>query len=580
MKKKSVVLGLSVSFALAVLVGFYMLLPTSTRAAPPAPASIQAVPVTITYWHPHTDFRQEFMNKLITEFNSTNVYSITVEGEYIGNYGTIVDRVISALQNGDILPNAVVAYPNSFADFARYGKVRFLDDYIDDPLIGVTDTSDFHPGVMDYYRLGEYGNQLAGMQNGSAIELMYYNATKLADAGLSVPQTWEEFGTACINITSPTISGTIPTVGTSHFATWLWSREGNLLSADLNTSRFSEQPGIESLLLIQQLLDERYARMPFSRYEELNAFGSGQVAFTFSSSSVIQYYRDAMSSGANDIWGVAHVPAVPGNEVVNSYGAGTGILAHNDIEDRAAWLFIKWLSERDQTARWGAVSGYFPVRISAETHISITTKMANDAQYAQAYGLLALGRSEPGIRGWDSIRNVLDTAMTDIFYSQANVTDTLESAAEYANATLAASGPDSSLIPPSGGTLIYTNTEGIYNSVEFPPGAVSVTETVSYVPIDDLPADGLAFALVPNLAFSQSVTITLNYTEDNIIGMNEDELRLYIYNWSSNTWENAMPCEGYIRDLVNNVLQARVCHFSDYALMDWGHDVYIPFVVD
>lgn len=422
MKHKNYLLLIPVVLALIFLIGFLILLPTSSKAAISVKSAYEYEPVTITYWHHNTGTREEYLNELIDEFNATNPYSITVVGEYAGSYGEIYDKVVDGLQNNGVLPNAVVAYPNSFADFARYGGVRFLDDYFNDPIIGITNTADFYSGVLDYYRLGEYGNQLAGIQNGRSIEVMYYNADLLAGESLAVPVTWEAFETACISITTDTISGTIVGTDASRFATWLWSHGGELLSNDLNTARFDEQPGIDSLTLFQQLINGGYARLPLEAYEEMGAFGNGQAGFTFGSSAGIPYYRDAMNNGANDNWGVTHVPSIPGNEVVDSYGAGQGVLHHNEIADRASWLFIKWLTEREQTARWSAVSAYFPVRLSATTHISMTEKMANDPQYAQAYNLLNLGRSEPGIRGYNAIREIINDAVTDVFQNSANVT--------------------------------------------------------------------------------------------------------------------------------------------------------------
>lgn len=580
MKRTKFLLIIPVVLAFIFLIGFFVLLPTSTRAAISVRSENQYEPVTITYWHHNTGVREEYLNELIYEFNATNPYSITVVGEYAGFYSEIYNKVIDGYQNDGVLPNVVVAYSNSFADFARYGGVRFLDDYFNDPTIGITDTADFYSGVLDYYRLGEYGDQLAGIQNGRSILVMYYNADLLAGEGLTVPVTWDAFDTACISITSETISGTIVSSGASRFATWLWSRGGELLSEDLNTARFDEQPGIDSLALFQQLINGGYARLPLGTHEDIAAFGNGQVGFTFSSSAVIPYYRDAMNNGANDAWGVAHVPSMPGNEVVNSYGAGQGILHHNEIADRASWLFIKWLTEREQTARWAAVSGYFPVRVSATTHISMTEKMANEPQYAQAYNLLNLGRSEPGIRGYNAIRGVIKEAVTDVLQNGANVTETLQTAVDEADAILAVSGPDSAVIPPSGGTLTYSNTQGISATVQFPAGALVVTETVSYVPLDDLPTDGLAFALVPNLSFSQPVTISIHYRDEDIAGMDENSLRLYNYDWSINSWVDANPCGGYIRNPDANILQAAVCHFSDYGVMDWLYRVFLPITLN
>jgi len=565
--------------AAALLLGTFTFLPFSAQAVEPTAAALPAAPVDIVYWHHNTGDGDAYINELVDEFNNTNPYSITVTAEYAGSYGTISDRVIDGLQNEGELPNVVVAYPNSFAEFARYGGVRFLDDYFNDPTIGITDTTDYFSGVLDYYRLGEYGDQLAGIQNGRSILVMYYNADLLAAEGLSVPETWDEFETACIRMTSETVSGTVLGSGASLFANWLWSHGGTLLADDLNTARFDEKPGIDSLVLLQDLIQAGYARTLLTTYEDQESFVNGQTGFTFGSSKGIPYYRRDMEAEAQDAWGVARAPALVGHEVVNSYGAGQGVIHHNEDEDLASWMFIKWLTQREQTARWAAVSGYFPVRTSATSHISMTEKLAGDPQYTQAFNLLDLGRGEPTNRGYNAIRGIIGDAVEDVLQNGANVTDTLNTAADQADAVLAASGPDSALIPPTGGTLTYTNTESFSATVEFPAGALVVTETISYVPLDDLPSDGLAFALVPNLVFSQPVTITLHYRDEDIAGMDEAALVLYNYDWSLNAWVDAEPCGGYQRDPVQNILQAGVCHFSDYSLMDYPYHIFLPQVI-
>jgi ABC-type glycerol-3-phosphate transport system substrate-binding protein len=567
-----------------LLMGMVLVCLTTVTHRPVGAASVLSAkslgdPVTIVFWHQHTGDRGAFMQQMIDEFNATNPYSITVQGEYAGNYGTIYNSVILGIQGGGPLPNAVAGYPNHFADYARHDTIHFLDDYLNDPVIGITDTADFYDEVFANYRLGQYGAQLSGMQPGRSIEVMYYNADLLAGSGITIPTTWDAFETACISLTTETISGTIPNGDPSRFATWLWSRGGELLSDDMAHARFHEQEGIESLLLFQDLFDGGYARPEIEPYEGQALFCNGQVGFSFGSSAGIPYYRQGMEDGAGDAWGVTRTPAVPSHEVVDAYGAGVGVLTQSEDQDRAAWLFLRWLVAREQTARWAARSGYFPVRISAATHPSMTQKLADDEQYAQAHALLPLGRSEPGIRNYEEVRRIIGDAIAEVFFEGAMVTDTLQTAALEVNALLEEFGPVSAVIPPAGGTLVYTNTQGLSATIEFPSGAVGVTRTVSYVPLDDLPTDGLAFALVPNLTFSRLVTITIHYRDSDIEGMDEDDLKLYLYEWPSNTWVEADPCGGYVRDPLNNIMQAAVCHFSDYALVDRPYAIYLPLLL-
>jgi ABC-type glycerol-3-phosphate transport system substrate-binding protein len=579
---KRIALGLVLPLILVAMVTVCALLLANTPArALPQTSTLDDLgdPVTVVFWHNYTEDRAARMQEMIDEFNATNPYNVTVVGEYAGNWIEIRDAVLLGIQEGGPLPNLTMGYPNHLADFARFGAVRFLDDYLNDPALGITDTADLQPGVLDYYRFIQFGNQLAGLQYGISVETMFYNADLLDAAGLTVPQTWEDFETGCITLTTGTVSATIPGMNASRFATWLWSRGGQLLSDDGSQARFQEQPGIDSLLAFQQLVQGGYARLPQELYEEISAFGNGQVALIFASSSSIPYLRSAMEQGVGNQWGASRVPAVPGHEVVNSYGAGVGIIHHDEDTDQGAWLFLRWLVEREQTARWAAASGYFPVRISAETHISMTQKLADDPQYAQAYALLPLGRSEPGVRGYETVRVFLEGAMVEILANGAEVTGTLQSAAADVDAFLAESAPESMPIPPEGGALVYTGTGEYGATIEFPAGSVATTQTVTYIPLDDLPSDGLAFALVPNLTFSEPVTITLHYGDSDVQGMDENQLKLYLFDWTVHSWVDADPCGGYVRDPQNNILRAMVCHFSDYALDDRPFKIHLPVAV-
>jgi len=571
MKMQVVRLVTAVTLAMAALFALSL---TLTPVAAPAHAAPEApsAPITVTFWHPHAPPRDTDIQVLIDEFNATNGLGITVIGTYAGNYGAIEDAVTDGLQGHGPVPNLAVAYPNAVAEFARYGAVHFLDGY----LAGV-DTTDIFTDVLTYYLLPEYGDQTGGLQYGRSLEAMFYNTHLLTTTGTPTPTTWPEFGAACQAMASGAgVLGTIPGTDASKFSTWLWSWGGELVSADANHARFAEQPGIEAMRVFRDLINLEIATYSSDPY---GPFTDGQVAFIQGSSSAIPYIESAMADGAGHEWGVTRMPAMPGEEVVNSYGGGAAILNHGEAADLASWEFLWWLVQPDQTARWAARTGYFPVAISADTHPSITAKLASEVHYAQAFDLQPLGRGEPPLRGWVPIRGLLWAAIRDILYSGDEITATLQAAAARADQILAETGPESVEITSAGGTLILGNSGINTTTVSFPAGAVSISTTFSIIPLPDTSASGLAFALVPETTFSTSVTIDVTYTDTDVVGMDEDALKLWFFDWGANTWTDADPCGGYVRLPGQNTLSAGVCHFSDYALMDRGRFVYLPLVI-
>jgi ABC-type glycerol-3-phosphate transport system substrate-binding protein len=558
----------------------------SAGAGAALPGSADREPVALVFWHIYAGASATALDQLVAEFNATNTYSITVQATRAeASYNALSAKVVDAIRDAETLPNLVLAYPNAVASFARYGAVRFLDDFLAEPDLGI-DAGDFEPGILDNYRLADYGGRMAGLQYGRSIEVMYYNADLLASRGLTVPQTWDAYRTAVVSLTTATISGTLLRQDASTFAGWLWSRGGDVLAADGRHSRFGEPPGLESLLFFRELVQGGYARYAAVTNEEIGVWGRGQVGFVSASSTGIPYYRMAMDQGAKHAWGVARMPAIPGHEAVNSYGAGAAILRHSETEDLAAWRFLRWLAEPAQTARWAAAASYFPVRISAGGHPSMVAKLAGDPQYAQAYALLPLGRTEPGVRGYDAVRTIISTMSYDVIEKGQDAATALSAAVSQADAVLADSAGVSAQVGPAGGALALTNARGSTITLTFPPAALPETRTVTCVPINDLPTagldardDALGFALLPDLTFKEPVTLVVRYSDAQIAGMDESALRLYLYDWPAARWHDAAPCGGYSADPANNTLQAELCHFSDYALLSRPLRVYLPLVL-
>src|SRR5690606_2235756 len=141
-------------------------------------------------------------------------------------------------------------------------------------------------------------------------------------------------------------------------------------------------------------------------------------------------------------------------------------------------------------------------------------------------------------------------------------------------------GPEEFLVvePETAGMFIYTDTSVLSTTVEVPAGAVSETIILGLHPMDaptPPPPAGLrsgdeTFALsayldndvLEGFAFLLPVTVTVRYTETDIIGIYEPGLRLYY--WDGSTWQDAAgtcsPPSTYFLDVEDNILRVAICH--------------------
>jgi len=181
---------------------------------------------------------------------------------------------------------------------------------------------------------------------------------------------------------------------------------------------------------------------------------------------------------------------------------------------------------------------------------------------------------------------------------------------------------ETSVNPIAGGTLVFTNTQGLTTTLQVPPGAVSQctdlvytplftpTETLDpgevyaqhafflhaypcanvwhvYLPImrwgwylplvmrdvtsGTLPAGPTTapFLAPGDPVFQEPVTMTLHYSDTDVTGIDENTLRV-VY-WTGSTWEDMAGTCGtpvaYDRDLDNNRLSFSFCHMSQGALV-------------
>lgn len=150
--------------------------------------------------------------------------------------------------------------------------------------------------------------------------------------------------------------------------------------------------------------------------------------------------------------------------------------------------------------------------------------------------------------------------------------------------------------------MTYTSPQGTIIQVNVPPGAVTTTlpiycslinsSTISLPPrlmlsgnifeLDGYP-DPDATNFPPPIFFNAPVTLTVTYTDADVVGINEAQLKLYRFEPNGVGWQpiGYRPGETQTIDTDNNVITATILGFSKFGRMgpESGYELFLPIVL-
>jgi basic membrane protein A len=377
--------------------------------------------VTLTFWHPQApdSFRGQLMSEIIADFEA-KYPEIKIEATFQSDYTNLYKTTVAAIAAGTP-PDCAVAYPSMIADYLKADAVIALDDYIADPKIGLSaeDLADIYPGYLAECRFPQFGNKYYAFPFTKSALGMWYNMDLLKAAGHStLPKTWDEFEQMCLDVKEKTGKyGYAYYESASTFDGWLYSRGAKQLNADETEATFNGPEGVESLALVKRLIDAGAAYKPEGSNADQAEFGKGNVAFTMASTSGTFYYKQAVEQGGGNMkeWGQTNIPqSDPSNPQTVMYGGSFTVFKTTEAKQKAAWLFLKFFTSTEQTAKWGSKSGYMPVRASAAALLGDYFASEPIAK-EQIDTIVPFGFPEPSVRGEQEIRVFIEEAMTAAF---------------------------------------------------------------------------------------------------------------------------------------------------------------------
>ncbi|MEY9946380.1 ABC transporter substrate-binding protein [Kitasatospora sp. GAS1066B] len=365
-----------------------------SAAAPGAQALQDAKGVTtVTFWHSMTGQNAAVLNSLIAAFNQAHQGKIEVTALFQGTYDDAIAKYKAAVQQ-KATPSLMQVYD--------IGTRFMIDSQQTIPTQAFADKdgyslADLEPGIRNYYTAG---GKLVSMPFNSSMPLLYLNADAFKAAGLDpsrTPRTLAELADDARKLTVKNASGQTTQYGFGA-AIYGWFveellAESGTLYCDQGNGRdgkagkvvYDDAQGAQVLQWWADLVKGGYAvDLGPVTADAQAAFKSGRIAMNLESTGVLGAYTQAAKFSV----ATAPYPKIdasdPGGPAIGGASLWIDGPGHSAAEQRAAWEFVKFLSDPAQQATWHAGTGYFPVNSKALAEPADQAWVAKNPQFRTA----------------------------------------------------------------------------------------------------------------------------------------------------------------------------------------------------
>ncbi|WP_209120992.1 ABC transporter substrate-binding protein [Alkalihalobacillus sp. BA299] len=389
--------------------------------------------IEITYWYAWGDKIQENNINLVEMFNESQD-RIHVTAEYQGTYDDLHAKTQAALAAGNP-PHVTQNEIASMGVFARSGMTENLTPFIERDNL---DIDDFNPGLMgNSYIDGD----IYGLPYLRSTPILYLNATLLEEVGLdpSGPKTWEEFEeySRKLTIEGERVGITMP-ISIWYYEAFVHQSGGELISEDGKEALFNSKESVEPVEFMKRLNEEGIIKVPTG--DEAGAiseqdFANGRSAMILGSTAGVAKWLEVSNEQGFEL----RTTFMPANK---SYGVPTGgcnlvmTTGLTDEEKDAAWEFIKWMTDKDQTIYASTYTGYLPNRLSAIEDPRMQELYAEYPQYKVAVDQLQYGNARPMEIAYPEIGKEIQNAIAKSILENLSPQEAMDEAAEKANQLL------------------------------------------------------------------------------------------------------------------------------------------------
>ncbi len=416
--------------------------PNLTKPAPSAASPTAATPVPvktleikadslrgqiIRFWHPWYGETGQVIDALTQEFNLNNPYGILVTSTGFSGYDQLNEKMNASLDTAEA-PQVAAGLQHQTLFWDQSRAIIDLTPYVSDPAWGMNpdEQSDFYPNVWDQGLVNGKRYSIPGYR---LTQLLYYNETWAKELGYpNPPNTPDDFSQqACagaqsnLNDEIASNNGTggwmISTEATTMLG-WIYAFGGQILRTP-NTGKIESvyqfhSPATEqAFVFLREMFDSGCAFQ--NQNQDIGAALSQRIAL-FASGSVaeIPKINEAfLENGSEDDWKVLAFPSPDKEPALGIFGPDYYILESSPEQQLGAWIFIRWLTQPENSAQLIKTTGALPVRKS--TLEKLHGYQVQHSQWADAAGLLEYGIGEPAYASWGAVRRAIGDATTQLY---------------------------------------------------------------------------------------------------------------------------------------------------------------------
>ena len=369
----------------------------------------------IDVWMPWYGLESSLFETFVKEFNETNQWGIKVTALSQINFSNLYETTTASLPTPG-KPDMVIALPEHAQGWYADGVVADLNAYVEDPLYGLN--ADDIPFA--FWNQDLAANARVGIPAQRTAMVLLWNQTWADDLGFaSAPASTDDFQQQSCRAhdsmrtdefaENDALGGWLVNTESMTAYSWMLAFGGGVLEG--SNYRFLAPNNIDTFKFLRELSETNCAWQGAS--DPITSFANREALFiTVDLGELPSVSRAFASAESRDEWVVLPFPN-NGSGIIAVYGSSYVILETTDEEQLASWLFVKWLLEKEQDARWVEATHLFPLRSSTLELLGDYEK--THPQWRQAVDLIPQGEMQPQLGSWRTVKVMLGDGFAHMY---------------------------------------------------------------------------------------------------------------------------------------------------------------------